>query len=162
MKAARIKIIPEESASQDTVEMREILYDRIKRLLQDIRVYFLSQLTGDAENARITASCCRRDYLCDIIKLIPLVITCHSYTHFRADALYCMYFNMKAYTVQSAADAAKAINIQPDPSGRDHGRTLDPDRNGRNGQAAMAFISGGQTAYDEAVYVEVNINITVM
>jgi hypothetical protein len=32
----------------------------------------------------------------------------------------------------------------------------------RNGQAAMAFISGGQTAYDEAVYVEVNINITVM
>jgi hypothetical protein len=73
-----------------------------------------------------------------------------------------MYFNMKAYTVQSAADAAKAINIQPDPSGRDHGRTLDPDRNGRNGQAAMAFISGGQTAYDEAVYVEVDINITVM
>jgi hypothetical protein len=39
---------------------------------------------------------------------------------------------------------------------------LDPDRNVRNGQAATAFISGGQTAFDEAVYAKVDINITVM
>ncbi len=76
---AVLKVVPENTPVQHTVEKGKFLNRMVQRLLEDLAVYLLLELAAQSEYSGIGSSCGGRNYLRCIIQLIlvSFSISCH-------------------------------------------------------------------------------------